>query len=110
MEDFAFKYRSEYKSYCDRVKRPKWKDVIQGRDIVGNLDVVLTEFNSFLPQMEFQTKYRLGQLIDEAKKEFVKVRKGDEEVRDRNVQHLNDIDRIIQEEIENQRESFLDVL
>lgn len=110
LEEFAVKYRNEYKDYSDRVERPKWKEVVQGRDIIGNMDAVLTEFNTYLPQMEYQTKQHLSQSIDDAKKEFVKVRKGDEEARDRNIQQLNRIDRILNEEIEKQRKNFIEIL
>ena len=74
-EEFAVIFRNEYKCYSGRVERAKWKEVVQGKDIVGNMDSVLTEFNTYLPQIEYQTKQRLCQSIDEAKKEFVKVRK-----------------------------------
>lgn len=109
LEEFAVKYRNEYKSYSDRVERPKWKEVVQGRDIVGNLDAVLTEFNTYLPQMEYHTKQSLIRSIDDAKKGFVKVRKGDEIARDINIQQLNNIDRILNAEISLQRNNFVDL-
>ncbi|MBQ9397909.1 MAG: hypothetical protein IJU08_05370 [Bacteroidales bacterium] len=109
-EEFAVIFRNEYKCYSGRVERAKWKEVVQGKDIVGNMDSVLTEFNTYLPQIEYQTKQRLCQSIDEAKKEFVKVRKGDEESRDRNIQQLNRIDRMLNEEIEKQRKDFMEIL
>lgn len=110
LEEFAVKFRNEYKCYSGRVERAKWKEVVQGKDIVGNMDSVLTEFYTYLPQIEYQTKQRLCQSIDEAKKEFVKVRKGDEESRDRNIQQLNRIDRMLNEEIEKQRKDFMEIL
>jgi hypothetical protein len=110
LEEFAIKYRDEYKSYSDRVERPKWKEVVQGKDIVGNLSAVLTDFNTYLPQMEYQTKQRLSQAIDEAWKEFAKVRKGDDDARDRSIQQLNCIDRILNEEIQRQRKNYIEIL
>lgn len=29
LEEFEVKYRNEFKSYCDRVERPKWKEIVQ---------------------------------------------------------------------------------
>lgn len=110
LEEFEIKYRNEFKSYSERVERPRWKEIVQGKDIVGNLDAVLTEFNTYLPQIEYQRKLLLSHTIDEAKKEFVKVRKGDEEARDRNIQQLNSIDRILNEEIEKQRKNYMEIL
>lgn len=110
MEDFSFKYRETLTSYGVKIQRVKWKETIQGKDIVGAIDGVLTEFNSHLPKMDYHNRQKLSSAIDEAKKDFIKVRKGDEDVRDANLKRLNDIDRILNDELEVQRKDFLDLM
>jgi hypothetical protein len=110
MEDFSFRYRETLKSYGTKIQRVKWKETIQGKDIVGSIDGVLTEFNTHLPKMDSFNRQRLSSAIDEAKKVFIKVRKGDEDARDANLKRLNDIDRILNDELERQRRDFMDLM
>lgn len=110
LEEFSNVYRETLNDYCRKITRPKWKETIQGKDMVGDMDSVLTEFNTHLPKMSSSSKQQLSQTIDEAIREFPKVRKGDEDYRDINLQHLKDIDRQLNEELENQRKEFTDLI
>ena len=110
LEDFAAKYRDTLREYCDKVERPKWNEKVQGKDVAGAIDSVLTEFNTYLPKMQDTTSRRLSNAIDEAKKELIKVRKGNETARDANLLHLNEIDRILNSELEIQGAKIINIL
>ena len=52
-----------------------------------------------MPNFDSFRRQQLSNAIDEAKKEFIKERTGDEYVRDSNLTHLNNIDRLLNEEL-----------
>lgn len=110
LEEFAVEYRKALKDYSRRVLRPKWNETIQGKDIIGGINDVLTRFNTHLPKMDSFLKQQLTEAIDEAKKDFSKVRKGDDYYRDISLQHLEKIDRLLNEEKTRQSQDFLDLL
>lgn len=110
MEEFSLKYRDGFSAYRKRVTSTKWNEVKKGRDIVGEMDGLLTEFNTFLPKIEIGKRQRISNAIDEAQKEFAKVRKGDEDARDNNLIRLNDIDRLLSEVTEAQRNNYKDII
>lgn len=110
MEEFSLRYRDALGSYTKRVNRPKWQDDIQGKDIVGDIEISLTEFNTYLPRFEYYRRNRLVSAIDDAKREFPKIRKGEESVRDINLRRLNSIDRELNAELDSQRGDFMDVI
>lgn len=109
-EEFSIRYRDELKSYTKRITRPKWKEQIQGRDLIGDIDILLTDFNTYMPNFDSFRRKQLSNAIDEAKKEFIKVRTGDEYVRDSNLTHLNNIDRLLNEELVEQGKKFIELL
>ena len=109
-EEFSSKYRETLNSYTKIATRPKWKDQIQGKDIVSDIDVCLTEFNTYLPKFDLFRRQQIISNIDKAKKEFAKVRKGDEDARDSNLSLLNSIDRLFNEELAEQRKSFIELI
>ena len=110
LEKFANDYRETLKSYRSRITRPNWDKPVKGKDLVGDISDALTGFNSYLPKMEPSMKEQLTQTIDEANREFAKVRKGDEFYRDANLKHLDDIDRLLNEELVRQSKEFTDLL
>lgn len=109
-EKFANEYREMLKTYRTRITKPNWDIPVKGKDMVGDVSNVLTEFNSYLPKIESSMKLQLILAIDEAKDDFAKVRKGDEQARDNNLDHLDKIDRILNEELVRQSKVFADLL
>ena len=109
-EEFSLRYRETLTSYTKMANRPKWKEQIQGRDFVSEIDKSLTEFNTYLPKFGYDRRLKVISNIDEAKKDFAKVRKGDEDARDANIIRLNTIDRLFNEELAEQRQNFVELL
>lgn len=109
-EEFSIRYRDELNSYTKRITRPKWKEQIQGRDLIGDIEILLTDFNTYMPNFDSFRRQQLSNAIDEAKKEFIKERTGDEYVRDSNLTHLNNIDRLLNEELVEQGKKFIELL
>ena len=73
------------------------------------MDGLLIEFNTFLPKIDIEKRQRIRIAIDDAQKEFAKVRKGDEDTRDSNIILLGSIDRLLNEVIETQRNSYREI-
>ena len=63
-----------------------------------------------MPNFDSFRRQQLSNAIDEAKKEFIKERTGDEYVRDSNLTHLNNIDRLLNEELVEQGKKFIELL
>lgn len=110
MEEFSLNYRDGLIAYRKRVTSAKWDEVKKGRDIVGEMERLLIEFNTFLPMIELEKRQRVSNAIDEAQKEFAKVRKGDEAIRDNNLIQLNRIDRLLNEVIEENKNIYKDII
>lgn len=110
MEEFSLKYRDGLTAYRKRVTSANWGEVKKGRDIVGGMDGLLIEFNTFLPMIELEKRQRISNAIDEAQKGFAKVRKGDEATRDNNLIQLNIIDRLLNEVIEVKKNGYKDII
>lgn len=110
MEEFSFKYRDGLTAYRKRVTSAKWDEVKKGRDIVGEMEGLLIEFNTFLPMIELERRRQISNVIDEAQKEFAKIRKGDEASRDTNLIQLNKIDRLLNEVIEVKKNCYKDII
>lgn len=109
-EEFSLRYRETLTSYTKMANRTKWKEQMQGRDFVSDIDKSLTEFNTYLPKFGYDRRLKVISNIDEAKKEFAKVRKGDEDARDANIIRLNTIDRLFNEELAEQKQNFVELL
>lgn len=109
-EEFSITYREELSTYTKMITRPKWKEQIKGRDLVGNIDNCLTKFNTYLPKINAIRRKKISDNIDDAKKEFARVRNGDESARDSNLLRLNNIDRLFNEELTEQRNKYVELL
>ena len=92
------------------ITRPKWKEQIKGRDLVGNIDNCLTKFNTYLPKFNDIRRKAISNNIDDAKKEFARVRNGDESARDSSLFRLNSIDRLFNDELAEQRNNYVELL
>ena len=110
LEKFANDYRETLKSYRSRITRPNWDKPVKGKELVGDISDALTGFNSYLPKMDEFIKQQLIHAIEEAKKDFTKVRKGEEQYRDSNLEHLDKVDLLLNEELVRQSEEFADLL
>ena len=110
MEEFSFKYRDGLTAYRKLITSAKWDEVKKGRDIVGEMEGLLVEFNTFLPMIDLEKRQCISNAIDEAQKEFAKVRKGDEVTRDNNLIRLSKIDRALNEVKEVKKNSYKDII
>lgn len=109
MEEFSLKFRDGLTAYRKRVTSARWNEVKKGRDIVGEMEGILIEFNTYLPMIDLEKRQRISNAIDDAQKEFAKVRKGDETTRDNNLIQLSKIDRSLNEVIEVKKNSYKDI-
>lgn len=109
-EEFSFSFREELSAYTKMITRPKWKEQIKGRDLVGNINNCLTIFNTYLPRISAIRRREIVANIDNTKKEFAYVRNGDESARDSNLLRLNIIDRLFNEELAEQRNNYIELL
>lgn len=109
-EEFSISFRAGLSAYTKMITRPKWKEQIKGRDLVGNIDNCLTEFNTYLPRISALRRREIIAHIDNTKKEFAHVRNGDESARDSNLLRLNNIDRLFNEELAEQRNNYIELL
>lgn len=104
---YAYKFSLYYQDLISKVNSPSWFKGKKGSDLKAEIRVLCANANPFLPRLSFSQKQSLETKLTKVTDYITPFMSGTNESKDEMLKRMNDVDKYLQQLVENTRKGRL---